>query len=147
MKKVQGLVVSKTLFAALSIGLIFAATTQAQIPTFTGKFTLTHQVQWSRTTLQPGDYTVTIESINAPTPALIRDGNGRPVARFMSGIDSGKTSTGDALLIREKDGQLRVYALALATLGKVLVYDPVLAHEQIMEARASQAVPVVLAKR
>jgi hypothetical protein len=61
------------LFAVLSVGLIFAGTAQAQIPTFTGKFTLTHQVQWSRTVLQPGDYTVTIESIKAPAAALIRD--------------------------------------------------------------------------
>jgi hypothetical protein len=147
MNRVQGLVVGKTLFAALSVGLIFVGIAQAQIPTFTGKFTLTTQVQWSRTVLQPGDYTVTIESISAPTATLIRDSSGRPVARFISRIDSGKTSTGNALLIREKGEQLRVYALALASLGKVLVYDSVLAHEQIMEARAPQTLPVMLAKR
>jgi len=146
MKRVQGLAVGKT-FLALSIGLIFAGIAQAQIPTFTGKFTLTTQVQWSRAVLQPGDYTVTIESISAPTPALIRDGNGRPVARFLSGIDDGKPSTGNALLIREKGGQLRVYALALANLGKVLVYDPALAREAVLAARVPQTVPVMLAKR
>ena len=147
MKKFQGLSVSKALFAALSIGLIFAGIAQAQIPTFTGKFTLTHQVQWSRTVLQPGDYTVTVESITAPAAALIRTSSGRPVARFISRLDSGKTSTGNALFIREKDGQLRVYALALASLGKVLVYDPVLAREAVMEARVPQTVPVMLARR
>jgi hypothetical protein len=147
MKRVQGLAVGKTLFAALSIGLIFAGIAQAQIPTFTGKFTLTTQVQWRRTVLQPGDYTVTIESVNAPVAALIRDSRGWPVARLISGIDSGKTITGNALFIREKDGQLRVYALALASLGKVLVYDPALAHEEMMEARAPQTIPVMLAKR
>jgi len=147
MKRVQGLAVGKTLFPALSIGLIFAGIAQAQIPTFTGKFTLTTRVQWSRTVLQPGDYTVTIESINAPAAALIRDSSGRPVARFISRIDSGKTSTENALLIREKDGQLRVYALALASLGKVLVYDSALAREAVLEARAPQTVPVMLAKR
>jgi len=147
MQKVQRFAVSKMLLAVLGIGLIFAGIAQAQIPTFTGKFTLTTQVQWSRTVLQPGDYTVTVESINAPTPALIRDGNGRPVARFISGIDDGKPSTRNALLIREKGGQLRVYALALANLGKVLVYDPALAREAVLEARAPQTVPVMLAKR
>jgi hypothetical protein len=127
MKRVQGLVVSKALFAALSVGLIFAGIAQAQIRTFTGKFTLT--------------------SINAPTAALIRDGNGRPVGWFTSGIDGRKTSTGNALLIRDKHGQLRVYALALADLGMVLVYDPALAREAVMEARVPETVPVMLAKR
>jgi hypothetical protein len=147
MKKVQRLAVSKTLFAALSIGLIFAGIAQAQIPTFTGKFTLTTQVQWSRTVLQPGDYTVTIESINPPATALTRDSSGRPVARFISRIDSGKTSAGNVLFIREKDGQLRVYALALANLGRVLVYDTALAREAVLEAQVPQTVPVMLARR
>jgi hypothetical protein len=148
MKRVQVLAVSKILFAA-SIGLIIVGIAQAQlgIPTFTGKFRLTTQVQWDKTVLQPGDYSVTIESISAPTAALIRDGSGRPVARFISGIDRGKTIAGNALLIREEGGQLRVYALSLASLGKVLVYDPTLAREAVLEARAPQTVPVMLAKR
>ena len=147
MKRAQQLAVSKILFTALSISLIVVGTAQAQIPTFTGKFTLTTQVQWNRIVLQPGDYTVTIESISTPTPTLIRDSSGRTVARFVSGIDSGKTSVRDALLIRERDGQLRIYGLSLASLGKVLVYDPVLAREAVMEARAPQTVPVMIAKR
>jgi hypothetical protein len=149
MKKVQGLAVSKMLFAALSLSLIVAGFAQAQvdISVFTGKFTLTTQVQWDKTVLQPGDYTITIGSIGPPNFALVRDGRGRPVARFLSGIDDGKTSARNALLIREKGGQLRVYALALASLGRVLVYDPILAREAVLEARAPQSVPVMLAKR
>jgi hypothetical protein len=65
----------------------------------------------------------------------------------MSGIDDGRTNAQNALLIREKGGQLRVYSLALASLGKVLVYDRALAQEAVMEARAPQTVPVMLAKR
>jgi hypothetical protein len=65
----------------------------------------------------------------------------------VSGIDGGRTSAGNALLIKEKGGQLCVYSLALASLGKVLVYDPGLARHAVMEARASQTVPVILAKR
>jgi len=69
------------------------------------------------------------------------------VARFVSGIDGGRIYTGNALLINQKRGQLPVYSLALATLGKVLVYDPLLAREVVLEARAPQTVPVILAKR
>jgi len=149
MKKVQGLAANKMLFAALSISLIVVGIAQAQmeLPVFRGKFTLTTQVQWGKTVLPPGNYTITIGSSSIPTIASIRDGSGRPVADFMSGIDDGKTSAGNALLIREKNGQLRVYSLALASLGKVLVYDRALAREAVMEARAPQTVPVMLAKR
>jgi hypothetical protein len=149
MKKIHGDAVSKMLFAALSISLVIVGIAQAQmaLPVFTGKFTLTNQVQWDKTVLQPGDYTIIIRSMGTPTAALIRDGRGRPVARFMSGIDDGKTSVGNALFIREKDGQLRVYALALPGLGRVLVYDRALARQAVLEARAAQTVPVMLAKR
>jgi hypothetical protein len=149
MKKVQALSVSKMLLAALGFSLIVTGLAKAQvdIPVFTGKFTLTTHVQWDKTVLQPGDYTITIGSIGMPIFALVTDSKGRPVAHFVSAIDGGHTSTGDALLIREKDGQLRVYSLALANLGKVLVYDPVLAREAVLEARAPQMVPLTFAKR
>jgi hypothetical protein len=140
---------SQVLAAALLMNLFFIGTTQAQtdVPIFTGKFTLTTQVQWNKTLLQPGDYIITIGTSGIPAFALLKDAKGRPVARFGIGIDSGETSAGNALLIREKNGRLRVYSLALASLGKVLVYDPVLAREAVMEARASQTVTVMLAKR
>lgn len=149
MKKVQGLAVSKMLFAALSITLVVVGIAQAQmeLPVFRGKFTLTNQVQWGKAVLQPGNYTITIWSDRMATYALVRDGKGRGVGLFMSRFDSRETSAGNGLLIREKGGQLRVYSLALASLGTVLVYDPVLAREAILEARAPQTVPVMLAKR
>jgi hypothetical protein len=147
MKKVQGL--TNMLFAAVSIGLIIVGIAQAQldIPTFTGKFTLINQVQWDKTVLQPGDYTITIATSSTPISALVRDSKGRPIGRFVTGIDSGNTSTRNALLISEKGGQLRVYSLALASLGKVLVYDRSLAEEAVTQARAPQTVPLMLAKR
>jgi hypothetical protein len=140
---------SQVLAAALLMSLFLIASSHAQtdLVVFAGKFTLTDQVLWGKTVLQPGDYTITIGSTSMPTFALVRDGKGRPVARFVSGIDGGRTSAGNALLIREKDGQLRVYSLALPRLGRVLVYDPALAREAVLEARAPQTVPVMLAKR
>jgi hypothetical protein len=80
-----------------------------------------------------------------PTFALVRDSKGRPVGRFVSGIDGRQTSAGNALLIREKDGQLRVYSLALRSLGRALVQDPAWAREASLEARSPQT--VMLAKR
>jgi hypothetical protein len=149
MKRVQGLSVSKVLFAALSISLIVGGIARAQmdLPVFTGKFTLTNPVQWNKTVLQPGHYTVTIGSGSEAKYALIRDREGRGVGLFVSSFNSRETSASNALLIRENGGQARVYALALASLGRVMVYDPVLGREAVMEARAPQTVPVMLAKR
>lgn len=147
MKKLQGLTICK-LFVVLGISLFVVGIAQAQeFPILTGKFTLANQVQWGKTVLQPGDYTIIIGSTNGSTFTQVRDGKGRPIGRFMNWIDSGKTSAQDALLIKEKGGQMHVYCLALASLGRVLIYDPVLAREAVMEARASQTVPVMLAKR
>jgi len=147
MKKVQGLAVRNTLFVALSFSLFAAGFAHAaHLPVFRGEFTLTSQVQWGNTVLQPGDYTIIIESISTVTVAQIRDGKGR-AAGFVMGIDDGKTSARNALLVKEKGGHLRVYSLELASLGKTLVYDPGLAREAILESRAPQTVPVMLAKR
>jgi len=149
MKKVQGLTVRKILFAAVSIGLIIVGIVQAQldIPTFTGKFKLINQIQWDKTILQPGEYTITIATSSTPISAVVRDRKGRPIGRFVTGIDSGNISARNALFICEKGGQLHVYSLALASLGKVLVYDRALAQEAVIQARASQTVPVMFTKR
>ena len=40
-----------------------------------------------------------------------------------------------------------MHSLALADLGMVLIYDPSLAREAVLEARASKTVPVTLAKK
>jgi len=148
MKKVQGLAVSKVLFATLSISLIVVGIAQAQmdLPVFTGKFTLTSQVEWGDAVLQPGDYTIIIESSSTLTVAQIRDGKGR-AAGFVLGIDAGKTSARNALQVKQKGGRLRVYALELASLGRTLVYDRALAREAVLESRAPQTVPVIVAKR
>jgi hypothetical protein len=140
---------SHVLATTLVIGFLLITTAQAQtaLTAFAGRFTLTNQVLWGKTALQPGNYTISIGASSMPTIALISDSKGRPVAQFISGIDSGKTSASNALLIKEKGGLLYVYSLTLVSLGRELVYDPALAREAVLEARAPQTVPVILAKR
>lgn len=149
MRRNQGMPGSKMLFAAILMSLFFVGTSQAQggLSAFVGKFTLTDQIHWSNSVLQPGDYTITIESTSTPVIALIRNGEGRPIARVRSGILSGNTSVVNALLMKEKDGQFWVHSLALADLRMVLIYDPALAREAVLEARVSKTVPVMLAKK
>jgi hypothetical protein len=82
-----------------------------------------------------------------PTRVWIRNGKRETVAVVISTIRSGQAGVGNALLIREKDGQLRVHSLSLVDLGMVLIYDPALAREPVREARVSKTVPVMLAKK
>ena len=149
MRKNQRMPGSKMLFAALLMSLFFVGTAQAQtdLPAYVGKFTLTDQIHWGNSVLQPGDYTITIGSTSAPIIALIRNGEGRPVARLLSGVRGGNNCVVNALLMKEKDGQFWVHSLALADLRMVLVYDPTLARETIQEARVSKTVPVIWAKK
>jgi hypothetical protein len=136
------------LVAALLMSLFFVGAARAQGTTaYVGKFTLTHQIHWGNSVLRPGSYTITIESTALPTIARIRHANGEAVTYVASGARSGNTNGDNALLIKEKDGQLRVHSLALADLGMVLIYDPSLARETGQEARVSQTVPVMWAKK
>jgi hypothetical protein len=53
----------------------------------------------------------------------------------------------NALFLKEKNGRLQVYSLAIADLGMVLIYNPALAREAVLESQASRTVPVMWAKR
>lgn len=149
MKKIQGFALSRILLAALGISLIATGLAQAQsdLPSFTGKFTLTTQVRWNTIVLRPGDYTVILENNGRPAFAIVRDSEGRSVARFMCQILDGQTNVRNELFLRQKDGQFRVYALNLGSLKTMLVYDPALAREAALDARVTQTVPVMVAKR
>lgn len=96
------------LVAALLMSLYFVGTSQAQggRPAYGGKFTLTDPIHWGRSVPQPDDYTITIDSTSNPVFALIRDGQGRAVGRVMSEVCSDNTTALNALLMKEKDGQL-----------------------------------------
>jgi len=145
-QKMQG---SKMLLAALFASLLYVGTSQAQagLPAYALEFTLTSQTRWGGTVLQPGDYTITLGSTAPPAFGIIRTGQGRTVAIVVSKIRNEQATRRSALLLKEKEGQLCVHSLALADLKTVLVYDPALARENGLEARASQTVPVIWAKK
>jgi len=148
MERKQRMAGTALLVAALLTSLCFVGNARAQgPPAYVGTFTLTNQIHWGKGVLQPGNYTIIIKSIVEPTIAVIRNADGDAVTFVMSGARSGNTNGVNALLIKEKDGQLRVHSLALADLGLVLIYDPRLARQTVQEARVSQTVPVMWAKK
>ncbi len=138
---------SRVLVTALFVSLLSIVTLNAQIPAYKGRFTLAQPIQWNTTILQPGDYTITIQSTRTPIMALISTASGRPVARVLNGSRSESTIGKNALFLKERNGRLRVYSLALADLGMVLIYDPALARQTVLESQVSQTVPVMWAKR
>jgi hypothetical protein len=149
MERNQRMTGTALLVAALFTSLFFvgSARAQGQSPAYVGKFALTNQIHWGKCVLQPGNYTITIKSTREPTIALIRNIDGDAVTYVVSGARSGNTNGVNAVLIKEKDGQLKVHSLALADLGMVLIYDPTLARETAQEARVSKTVPVTWAKK
>ena len=149
MRRKLSLAGTTMLLAALLTSLFFSGTARAQgrSPAYVGKFTLSYQVVWGNSVLQPGNYTITIKSIGAPIVALVRNSEGDAVTHVVSGARSRNPNGVNAILIKEKDKQLKVYSLALADLGMVLIYDPTLAREAVQEARTSQSVPVTWAKK
>jgi len=139
----------KMLLVTLAMSLLFVGTLPAQgeLAVYRGKFTLSYQVHWGQSILEPGDYTITIESAGTPTIALIRKADGEGVSLVVSRVNSPATNSVNALLIKDKDGQLTVHSLSLANLGMILIYDPSLARESVQEARVSRTVPVIWAKK
>jgi hypothetical protein len=140
-----------TLFLVVSllVSLFSCGTASAQrgLTAHVGKFTLTHQVQWGKSVLQPGNYTITIESTGSPIIARVRKSDGEAGIFVMSAARSESTGGVNALLIKERNGQPVVHSLALADLGMLLIYDLSLAREAVQEAREKQMVPVLWAKK
>ena len=103
MRKNQRTPGNKALFATILMSLFLVGTSYAQgdLPVYVGRFTLTDQIHWGNSVLQPGDYTITIGSASSPIIALVRNSEGRAVARLVSGVRSGNTSLVNALLMKE----------------------------------------------
>jgi hypothetical protein len=148
MKKNQSMVGLAILAVALFTSFFFAGGAQAQAltPAYKGEFTLTHQTHWGNSVLKPGTYTITIKSVGQPVIALIRNSQGDAVTYVVSGANGGNAIGVNALLIKQKDGELFVHSLALADVGMVLIYNPSLTREKVHEVRFSQTVPVRWAK-
>lgn len=146
-RKLAGMTLILLATMLTNLFLVGTARAQGQAPAYFGKFTLPYQVRWGGRVLQPGDYTVTIKSTGSPMIALIRAADGNAVTYVMNGSLSEHTNGVNALLIRERGGQLIVHSLALADLGMVLIYDPSLVKEPVREAGVKREVPILSAKK
>jgi hypothetical protein len=106
-----------------------------------------YQVHWGKSLLQPGDYIITVKSTGTPNIALISKSDGSGGIMVVARVHGEPRSGVNALLVKDKDGELTVHSLSLANLKMVLIYDPSLARESVQEARVNRTVPVVWARQ
>ena len=136
-----------TLFAAALLATtLFAGSANAQ--SFKGKFTLTHETRWGQAVLPAGNYILTFDN-HISDMLVVRDAKSLyGVAYEPANIRQDSTGGESALLIAVRGSQQVVHSLRIAELGQVFVYDRALANRrEVEEARQSQAVPVIVAKK
>jgi hypothetical protein len=135
--------------AVVVMSLLCVGTIQAQtdLPVCRGEFTLRYQLHWGKSVLQPGDYIITVRSTGTPNIAFISKSEGSGGIMVVARVHGEPRSGVNALLVKDKDGELTVHSLSLANLKMVLIYDPSLARESVQEARVNRTVPVVWARR
>jgi hypothetical protein len=141
----------KLLIAALVGTCLFVGAANAQSSRqFQGKFTLPYEVRWGDAVLPPGEYWLRIEQTSSLVPVIVSvtATNGK---RFFlhTPITSTKVEGPSALFVTLIGNQYRVRTLTLAEAGIVLVYHPLTPREKelIKQARETQAVPVIAAKK
>jgi hypothetical protein len=145
-KSVQDPMKMRFLLGVLLVTCLFAVVANAQ-PSYEGRFTLTHTVNWGNVVLPAGEYTITLESLDGP--ALVRSASGKTkffaVARIKADAEKGGTS----LVLTVIGNQRRVRSMNLPEFGRSLIYEPLTRNEREMFAEAGQvqAIPVITAEK
>jgi len=149
MRNLQAVSIAKLFVAVLVLTLLFLGRAQGQgtDTVYRGTFTLAQQIHWGKSVLPPGHYTITIASIGNPAVVKVQNEDTGEGFRVVTGVHENRTSGIDQLLLEAKNGHQTVQSLSLPHLGMVLIYEPVAVREPVLEARAGQTIPVLLAKR
>jgi len=150
MRTHRALAVTKLFLVALVMTLLFAGRTRAQgaaDSAYIGELTLTKQIHWGKSVLRPGHYTMIISSSSSPVIVKVQNEDTGESFRVVTVVHEEKTTGSNALLLQTRNGEPTVHSLSLPEIGMVLIYEPTLKHEHVLEARASQALPVLLARK
>ena len=135
----------------LAIGVLIATcvfTTAANaLPSFAGRFTLPHAVQWDHAVLPAGDYFVRMNSAAGPAMITSASGGWSVYAQFQAIAD--REAGGTYLTITTLGNQRKVRSLNLPELRKLVIFSPLTKTEREEFAKAGQinTVPVVTAKK
>ncbi len=99
-----------------------------------GKFTLPFDTHWGETVLPAGDYSLRIESVNAPAVVSVRGvGERTPRARITaSRIGRDSATDQSTLMVERRRGKGIVHSLYLAELGQVFYYSAAETKNQLV---------------
>ena len=146
----RALAVARMFLMALAITPLFVGSARAQgaaDSAYIGKFTLTQQIHWGKSVLRPGHYTMAIASSGSPVIVKVQNEDTGEAFRVATNVYREKKTGMNALLLQAKNGQPTVQSVSLPEIGMTLIYEPGAKREPVLEARASQTVPVLLAKK
>ena len=122
----------------------FAAAANAQ--SFSGNFTLSHEVHWGRTVLPAGDYSITM--VSSSKPAFIQSATGQ-IHMFTTIPTKGdKEKVAAGLLVTVNGNERTVRSMNLPQYGVSLIYNPLTQAEREQLAKwEAEIVPVIVAKK
>jgi len=124
----------------------FAAAANAQA-TYTGTFTLPHEVHWGNVVLPAGNYSIIMDSPS--TPALVLSANGE-TSMFTTVPTIADSEKGAAAITVTVNGNERIVrSLNLPHLGQSFMYKPLTKAERELLAKTghTETVPVIIAKK
>ncbi len=150
MKTIRKLKAVRLMVAALVATGLFAVAANAQ-HTSIGTFTLPNEVRWGDMVVAAGEYALRVDDNNNGTTLIqLQEAKSRKRMAFVLFAIPERNAKGQSvLLISNRGGQRIVHSLRLRELGVTFVYNPALARgrETVQEARETQEVPVLAAKK
>jgi len=144
----KGLSTVQLLMLGLLISLLCVSAAHAA-PLYRGKFTLPYPVRWGQKLLPAGEYQLKFRDVQTSVFVVLQDAkSGKDVAYLLPVTNSDAQGT-SALLIADEGEQRVVHSLRLAELGKVFIFEPVLARGvgDVREAHTMQTLPIVAMKK
>jgi hypothetical protein len=112
--------------AVLLLGLLgsTAVPMAAHADNLTGRFTLTSEAHWGRTTLPPGEYTYSISAEDAMPIVTVRSVKGDVGAFvFPTSVTEARRGEPDKLVLEKTNGGMAVTSLCVRDKGVVLHYS------------------------
>jgi len=131
---------------AMVFSLVVAALAANAQTTFHGSFQLTTEARWGKAVLPAGEYTLTMNSVQAPI--VIQAVNGKASAMAVAESSVSAAPGGSYILITGSGADRTVRSINLPQLHRSLVFKPLTARErETLYASLSQTIPVRLASK
>lgn len=135
--------VSAFKFLVLGGLMLLAVSANAQqAPLYRGSFTLPYEVRWGGTVLEPGDYTIVLDSAEAHGQLIIRGKNGA-MALAPRAIARRAPAGPSSLLVKRDAGRRTLEAIHLAEIDVVLSYGRWGMQDVVLDPENVERIPIL----